>query len=130
MTPDGINSLFEMAGGMFVLLSVWRLWRDKSVRGVSMTGVGFFAFWGYWNLLYYPSIEQWSSFAGAMGVALANTIWLVQIGWYTHKEKSLHRDSGVDFVDNNHTINPHVDVPTSPLRRRPLAGLRRLFWKV
>ena len=71
-----VNGAFETAGGLFILLSVRRLLRDKKVRGVSMLPVIFFTAWGFWNLAYYPSLGQWWSFAGGIGIVLANTVWL------------------------------------------------------
>lgn len=87
MTPDHVNSLFEFTGGLFLLLNVMHLYRHKVVRGVHWVSVSFFSAWGYWNLYYYPAIEQWWSFAGAAGVAAANTAWLVLIIYYNWKER-------------------------------------------
>lgn len=87
MNPDHMNALFEIAGGAFVMLNVRALWRDRRVRGVSWVCVAFFAGWGYWNLWYYPAIGQWASFTGAAGVAIANTIWLCLLGWFSFVQR-------------------------------------------
>lgn len=86
MTGDLVNGLFETLGGFFVLLSVRRLHRDKIVRGVSWVHVAFFAAWGYWNLAYYPSLGQWFSFAGGVGVVAINTAWLAQLIYYSRRD--------------------------------------------
>lgn len=83
MSPDVFNGLFEIAGGFFISLSVRKLWADKMVAGVSWLHAGFFAAWGYWNLFYYPSLDQWWSFWGGVGVVTANTIWLGQLIYYS-----------------------------------------------
>ena len=85
MTPDIFNGLFEIAGGFFIGLSVKQLWRDKMVAGVSWLHAGFFAAWGYWNLYYYPSLDQMWSFWGGVGVVTMNTIWLVQLIYYSKR---------------------------------------------
>jgi len=85
---DALNSCFEFTGGLFVLLNCMRLYRDKQVRGISLTAVGFFTVWGFFNLVYYPSLSQWASALGAGGVAVANTVWLLQIMYYKRRERN------------------------------------------
>jgi hypothetical protein len=86
--PDVINGLFEMSGGFFIWQSVVKLHREKLVRGVSWKPVAFFSTWGFWNLFYYPHLDQWLSFAGGCGITLTNTIWAAQIGYYVWRERS------------------------------------------
>lgn len=87
--PDLINGALEMCGAWFILLSVRRLHRDRLVRGVSWVGVCFFAFWGYWNLFYYPQLDQYFSFYGTIGMVIANTTWMCQLIYYTLAERRL-----------------------------------------
>jgi len=87
MVIDNVNGLFEMAGGLFVFMSVLKLHRDKKVRGVSMIAIVFFTVWGFWNLFYYPSLDQFWSAVGASSVALMNIVWLCQMVYYTRKER-------------------------------------------
>lgn len=83
MTPDMINGSFELMGAFFLLLNVRQLYRDKELNGVHWAPNVFFICWGYWNLFYYPSLEQWYSFFGGLAIVLVNTFWLGQIAWYT-----------------------------------------------
>ena len=64
LTPDMINGTLELCGGLMQVANVRRLLRDKMVRGVSWPFTAFFAGWGVWNCYYYPSLDQWCSFAG------------------------------------------------------------------
>ncbi len=82
MSPDFINGLFEFLGSVFIWRSIWLLNRQKQVHGVSILSIGFFMSWGYWNLYYYPNLNQWLSFAGGLSIVTANTIWVSQIGYY------------------------------------------------
>ena len=84
---DFLNGSFELAGGLFILLSVIKLYKDKKVRGISYVHVGYFTAWGYWNIYYYPYLNQWISFIGGLSVVLINTLWLGQIIYYTIMEK-------------------------------------------
>jgi len=83
---DLINSLFEISGGFFVLLSIIKVIKDKKVAGVSYGTIGFFATWGYWNLFYYPSLNQWLSTAGAGILAATNTIYVLLLIYYARKD--------------------------------------------
>lgn len=88
MLPDLINGAFETFGGCALLLSVIRLHRDKQVRGVHWGNVGFFTAWGLWNLLYYPTLGQWASFAGGVFLVAVNAVWLGQIIYYQARENA------------------------------------------
>ncbi len=88
MTPDSINGLFELFGGIFISISIYKLYKEKIVRGVSWIHVGFFSAWGIWNLYYYPTLGQWMSFYGGIGVTSTNSIFLGQLIYYTLKERT------------------------------------------
>ena len=88
MWEDKVNGLFELFGGLFVLLSCIKLYRQKKVRGVSAIGIGYFTLWGYWNIHYYSNLAQWMSLVGSLTVTLINTFWLGQIIYYLRKEKN------------------------------------------
>ncbi len=79
---DMMNGSFEMLGGFFILISIVKLRRDKRVKGVSWLTVAFFAVWGYWNLYYYPSLDQWWSFYGGVFIVTMNTIWVAMMMYY------------------------------------------------
>jgi hypothetical protein len=82
ISNDKINSVFEAAGGAFIVLSILQVVVDKSVAGVNLWHVGFFAVWGYWNLYYYKAIHQKFSLYASLGVTVANTIWLALLFYY------------------------------------------------
>ncbi len=83
--PDMVNGIFEMIGGGTVCLNNWRLWRDREVKGVSWASTAFFSSWGLWNLFYYPSLDQWASFAGGAFLVAANLVWLGQLAYWRTK---------------------------------------------
>lgn len=76
---DTINCAFESLAGVFVFLSVWRVWKDKQVRGVSWIMILFMLTWSGWNLYYYPSLGQWNSFYGGLIIAFANFCWITSM---------------------------------------------------
>jgi hypothetical protein len=87
VSPDTINSTFELVAGCLIWLSVRKLARDKKVLGVHFAPISFFALWGFWNLYYYPAIDQWWSFFAGINVVTANTVWMVQMIYYEWRER-------------------------------------------
>ena len=85
--PDFTNGLFETLGGLFIWLNVYRTYQAKVVKGVSIITTIFMSAWGYWNLYYYPHLNQWLSFAGGIMIVLGNTAWLYSMIYYWPRDK-------------------------------------------
>lgn len=87
MSPDMINATFELGGAFAIAFSVWKVYNDKIVRGISWAHVSFFFAWGMWNLYFYPSVDApWSFYAGIV-LATVNGIYTAQLIYYTRKER-------------------------------------------
>ena len=84
---DGINGLFESLGGILILLNCRQLYKDKQVKGVRVLTFSFFTAWGFWNLYYYPSLNQWLSFSGGVLIVIGNTLWVCMAVYYTKKNR-------------------------------------------
>jgi hypothetical protein len=84
--PDLINGLFELGGSVVLWLNVVQTYRDKGYRGVTAASTFFFSAWGYWNLYYYPSLNQWVSFFAGISIVAANTTWFGLMLYYGHTE--------------------------------------------
>lgn len=95
MGPDFFNGAFELCGATFILLSIRKLYHEKVVRGVSWVHVAFFNAWGFWNLFYYPHLNQWLSFYGGVAIVAANTFWLAQLLYYSRQEQLRSNSEGV-----------------------------------
>lgn len=76
LTGDAINGAFEAAAALFILNHCRVLMEHRQARGVSALSTLFFTAWGFWNLAYYPSLNQQWSFAGGLCVVAANALWL------------------------------------------------------
>ena len=81
---DLINGTFELIGGCFLWTNVRKLYNDKVLKGINIMPVAFFTSWGYWNLYYYPSLDQWFSFVGGVNIVIANSVWVGQAIYYTY----------------------------------------------
>jgi uncharacterized membrane protein YfcA len=84
---DIINGCFESLAGVMIFKHCLVLYKDKMVRGVSLLATFFFTSWGFWNIYYYPTLNQWFSFFGGLVVVSANALWLGMMIYYKRKEK-------------------------------------------
>jgi hypothetical protein len=89
MKSDYINGVFEGGGAMLQVLNIRQILKDKIVRGVHWGPLTFWTAWGYWNIFYYPSLDQWCSFVGGLGVVLCNTINLYLMWKYWPRKPAL-----------------------------------------
>jgi len=81
---DTINGGFEFIAGILSWLNVWTLYKHKEVKGYNLYVWVFFTFWGFWNLYYYPSLNQWYSFFGGMSISITNITWITLVIYYKH----------------------------------------------
>ncbi len=93
MNPDLINSLFEFMGCLFVLNNVRILYNDKEVKGVSVVSTLGFTLWGFWNLYYYPHLNQMLSFAAAVLIVLVNIVYVSLMIYYTKFKDDYNKSS-------------------------------------
>jgi hypothetical protein len=88
MNGDVVNALFELVGALFQVKNTFQIYKDKQVKGVYWPGWVFFTAWGYWNIFYYPSLNQTWSFIAGIIMAAANTAW-VSMAWYYSRNNIL-----------------------------------------
>ncbi len=84
---DNVNGIYEMGGAAALAWNCYRTYKDKEIKGISVVSMAFFLSWSYWNLYYYPSLNQWMSTVGAIVLVLFNTIWVSQAIYYTCRGK-------------------------------------------
>lgn len=77
MWPDLINASVELGGAYFTWRNYSELRQARELRGVYWPTIAFFTLWGIWNLVYYPAIGQWLSFAAGILLAAGNLAWVV-----------------------------------------------------
>ena len=83
LSPDIINGSFECLGALFLLINIRQIIKDKSLNGVHILPTIFYTGWGFWNLYYYPSLDQWFSFIGGMAIVIVNAAWVSLAIYYT-----------------------------------------------
>ncbi len=90
--PDLINGAFEASGGFFIMNHARILYKDKTVRGVSLVSNLFFLIWGIWNIYYYRHLEQIISLYGGLFLTISGIVWNSMIIYYLMKERSNARN--------------------------------------
>lgn len=82
MNNDFVNGLFETTSGLFGLINIFRLVKDKELKGISWIPTFFFTIWGFWNVYYYPTLHQTFSFIGGIFISSVNIFWLILVFHY------------------------------------------------
>jgi hypothetical protein len=110
MTPDQINAFLIFVGSLMVFKSCFIVYRDKSVRGVSIIANMYFTAWGMWNVFYFPHLHQYWSFGAEMCICTANILWISLMLYYKRKEKSqIHESDGTHekAIDRQGIVGPY-----------------------
>jgi len=104
--PDLINGGFELFGSFAIWRNVTGLWKDKEVKGVRLAPMVFFTLWGFWNLYYYPHLDQLFSFSGGLSIVASNVVYVALMAYY------IRRPGGVTSHDYQtiEPIDPHSRV--------------------
>lgn len=85
--PDFINGFFEFTSGLMIWINVAAIIKDKKYSGVRILPLAFFSSWSFWNLYYYPHLNQWASFFGGLSIGIANAAYLTLMVKYGKGEK-------------------------------------------
>lgn len=89
-TYDLLNAGFEFFGSVTIWLNVRQIRKDKGHSGISLASIIFFLLWGFWNLIYYPSLGQWVSFGAGCSITLANIVWIAHLLYYGKIQNEEH----------------------------------------
>ncbi len=73
---------------------------------------GFFAAWGLWNLLYYPALGQWFSFAAGVLLCFGNCVWVGHVLYYRWLVRKTLREylEQVKRDDEENTRRMHAEL--------------------
>ena len=89
---DAINAAFEGGGACLLCVNVYRLRRDKTVKGVSLWPAAWWNVWGFWNVYFYSAVGTPASFWAGVAVVLVNTVWFGHALYYlTAEERAARR---------------------------------------
>jgi|TARA_R110000824_G_scaffold66566_1_gene172669 FtsH-binding integral membrane protein len=83
---DQINSAFVLTAAFFYVLNLFKLIKDKEVKGISKISIGFFSLWNVWTLFFFIKIsEYWWTIGAYVLVAILNVIYITLMIKYNNK---------------------------------------------
>jgi hypothetical protein len=102
ITLDQINAGFEMAGAISRTFDCVQLYRAKRFVGGSLFTAFFFLMWGFFNIVFYPSLGQTYSYLAALALTTMNALWLVMAMYFNWR---IARKKGEQDGENQRYIH-------------------------
>jgi hypothetical protein len=90
---DLINAALNMGGAVAISTSIFRVLRDKMVKGVHWGMLIFFITWSIWNLVLYTHVGLWYSFLAGIIMVITEATYLFLLIFYSKIEKDFINDS-------------------------------------
>lgn len=87
MTLAQLLALCFAACSMVCALNVYRVLKDRDVRGVSIIPVIVFIITNVIEIAYFAEVKAYWSALGAAGMLAGNTVWLALCLYYRHTNK-------------------------------------------
>jgi len=84
---DLVNSLFFVIPAIAMWLNVYKLVKDKEIKGVKLIPAYCFSASTLWGMYYYYQIGQIGSFLTITFMAMGNTTWTSLAVYYTYRKK-------------------------------------------
>lgn len=85
---DVVNGLFELGGAYFTWRNYFQLMKDRETKGIWWPLIAFMTLWGFWNLIYYPSLGQWLSFGAGLLLVGGNLFWVMLVLQLKYSKKN------------------------------------------
>lgn len=74
---DIVNGSFELIGAIIGWANVYKLTKDKAVKGIYWPLTVFYTVWAGWNIYYYPYLHQPLSTIGGACMLTASAAWVI-----------------------------------------------------
>ena len=85
MIPDLINGIYEFGGALYTIVNIRAVLKDKQIKGVRPSPIIWFTTWGFYNMYYYPHLDQWASFTGGCCIVVTNMIYVSLMIYFMRK---------------------------------------------
>ena len=84
---DQINGGFIFVAALFYVLNLFKLMKDKDVKGISKVSIIFFSFWNIWTLFFFLMVtEFWWTIGAYVLVSVLNVTYIILMIKYTRKK--------------------------------------------
>ncbi len=88
---DYINAIFEFGAILGIYGHIFQIKKDKVVKGTYIPTVVFFTSWGFWNIYYYPSLQQWFSALAGSILAILNCYYVYLLLKYKENNGNINQ---------------------------------------
>jgi hypothetical protein len=79
-----------MGGAVAISTSIFRVLRDKMVKGVHWGMLIFFITWSIWNLVLYTHVGLWYSFLAGIIMVITEATYLFLLIFYSRQQQKDH----------------------------------------
>jgi len=84
---DQINSGFIFVAGIFYVLNLLKLIKDKDIKGISKLSIVFFSIWNIWTLFFFLMVtEFWWTIGAYIIVTVLNVVYIILMIKYGRKK--------------------------------------------
>ena len=95
---DVINAVLNIGGVIAISTSIYRVLRDKMVRGVHWGMLLFFISWSSWNLVLYSHVGLWYSVLAGIIMVITEATYLFLLIFYSYKQQE--EDHYQQYIDS------------------------------
>ena len=84
---DQIISGFIFVAGIFYVLNLLKLIKDKDIKGISKLSIVFFSIWNIWTLFFFLMVtEFWWTIGAYIIVTVLNVVYIILMIKYGRKK--------------------------------------------
>lgn len=130
MNNDLINFSFQIIFTVCIWCNVLKLFKDKSVRGVSLIVSLFYCLAPIWTAYYFFALKQDFSIISSLLMFSGNSTWLILALYYRYKPNYLSIwDYGT--CETEHIWKGKTEKSIRPARKHRITGaVQFVLWKV
>ena len=106
---DILNACLNVGGAVAISSSIYRVWRDKLVRGIHWGMLIFFISWSTWNLFLYLHLGLWFSFIAGILMVLTEGAYLSLLLYFSRQEQN-DKDAYNQYLNSLVKPNSHATI--------------------
>ena len=76
MNNDLIMAAFQVGSCLFLLLSIFTIFRDRELKGVSVWMIAYFTLWTMYGIFTWYALDQFWSYLTSIMMSILYVIWL------------------------------------------------------
>lgn len=85
---DKVNGGFVCVAALFYALNLFKLIKDKEIKGISKVSIAFFSIWNIWTLFFFIAVSKyWWTISAYVAVAILNIAYIVLMVKYGREKK-------------------------------------------